>query len=222
MMADTGLRQRARKILAILRRNYPEADVTLDYSNALELLVATILSAQCTDVRVNQLTPKLFAKYRTAQDYAHARLSELEQDIKPAGFYHNKAQHIRRCCQVLVERFGGRVPTTMEELRQLPGVGRKTANVILGGYYHQPAVIVDTHVKRLAQRLRLTRQQNPEKIELDLQRLLPPDSWTFFSHALIQHGRKVCNARRPDCAACQLRALCPSALTRIKKGCKVE
>jgi len=203
--------ERAKKTLARLRQDFPDADVTLDYTNPLELLVATILSAQCTDKRVNLLTKLLFRKYRTAQDYARVKLKELERDIMPAGFYHNKAKSIQGCCRELLAKFDGRIPRTMDELIQLPGVGRKTANVILGGYYHQPAVIVDTHVLRLSCRLGLTRQKDPVKVEFELQKLLPGNSWTFFSHALIQHGRNVCMARKPNCAGCHMNRFCPSA-----------
>ena len=204
-------RNRAHRALKVLRREFPDARVTLDYANPLELLVATILSAQCTDKRVNELTRTLFKKYRTPEDYARANPRELERDIKPAGFYHNKTKSIQGCARGLIEKFEGQVPGTMDELLQLPGVGRKTANVILGGYYHQSAVVVDTHVLRLSRRLGLTQESDPVKVEFDLQKLLPRASWMFFSNALIQHGRNVCIARKPKCAECPMNGFCPSA-----------
>ena len=212
---DLSLAQeRAKKALSCLRKDYPKATVTLDFTTPLELLIATILSAQCTDVLVNALTKSLFMKYRSARDYATADLKELEQDIKPTGFYHNKARNIQGCCRALIEKHGGKVPETMEELVKLPGVGRKTANVLLGGYHQKPAVIVDTHMTRLAQRLGLTKESNPVKIEFALQKLLPKKDWTFFSHALILHGRRVCKALKPDCPGCSMKGFCPSSTTR--------
>jgi endonuclease-3 len=209
-------RERAKKALSCLRKDYPKATVTLDFTTPLELLVATILSAQCTDVRVNSLTKSLFKKYRSAKDYANVNLKELEQDIKPTGFYHNKARSIQGCCKTLLEKHGGKVPETMEELVQLPGVGRKTANVLLGGYHHRPAVIVDTHVTRLSQRLGLTKEGDAVKIEFELQKLLLEKDWTFFSHGLILHGRRVCKALKPDCPGCSMNAFCPSSSVRDK------
>jgi len=194
-----------------LRRAYPDAKCSLDFTTPLELLVATILSAQCTDERVNLVTQSLFKKYRAAEDYVRVPPEELERDIHSTGFYRAKAKHIRGCCQALMEKFGGDVPNNMEDLTPLPGVGRKTANVILGNCYGQPAITVDTHVKRLAGRLGLTEETDPDKIELDLQKVLPKKDWTFLSHALILHGRYVCLARKPRCGECVLRDLCPSA-----------
>jgi endonuclease-3 len=207
-------KDRAKKALLVLCKDYPDATVTLDFTTPLELLVATILSAQCTDVRVNALTKTLFVKYRSPKDYATADIKVLEQDIRPAGFYHNKAKSIQGCCKALLEKHGGRVPDTMEELVELPGVGRKTANVLLGGYHHRPAVIVDTHVIRLSQRLGLTDESDPVKIEFALRKLLPESDWTFFSHGLILHGRRVCKALKPNCPGCSMKAFCPSSTTR--------
>jgi endonuclease-3 len=176
------------------------------------LLIATILSAQCTDKRVNIVTKELFKKYRAAADYANAPLAELEQAIKTAGFFRNKAKNIQACCRKLVERHGGQVPRTMEELIQLDGVGRKTANVVLGNAFDiNIGVVVDTHVTRLANRLGLTKQQDAVKIEPELMALVPQKQWTLFSHWLIWHGRRRCIARRPDCENCEIKSLCPSA-----------
>jgi endonuclease-3 len=207
------LRGRAPKIISLLHKTYPGAKTALNYKSPLELLIATILSAQSTDKLVNSLTPMLFKKYRNAADWAKAPLGQIEQDIKPTGFFHNKAKSVQRCCRMLVEKFGGKVPVTMEELVTLPGVGRKTANVLLGNLWGKPAITVDTHVTRLSQRLGLTVETNPVKIEFALQAILPEKEWTFFSHAIILHGRAVCIARKPDCPGCALNKLCPSAFT---------
>jgi len=208
---------RTRKIIAGLQKTYPDAHCELNYSNPLELLIATILSAQCTDKRVNIVTGELFRKYRTAADYANATPAELEQAIKTTGFFRNKAKSIQGCCRKLVEKHGGMVPQTMEELRQLNGVGRKTANVVLGNAFNINAgIVVDTHVARLSQRLGLTRQRDPEKIEQELMKLVPQDQWTLFSHWLIWHGRRRCDARNPDCPNCEIRKLCPSAGRFVK------
>jgi endonuclease-3 len=200
---------RARKVVRGLRKAYADADCALHHQNALELLVATILSAQCTDERVNQVTPGLFRRYPTAADYAAADPAELENWIRSTGFFRNKAKSILGLGQALVERHGGEVPEEMEQLVELPGVGRKTANVVLGTWFGKPAIPVDTHVTRLSNRLGFTRQENAVKIELELQKLIPREDWTFASHALIWHGRRVCKARRPDCEACTLRPDCP-------------
>jgi len=193
-----------------LQKAYPEAHCELNHANPLELLIATILSAQCTDKRVNLVTVELFRKYRSAADYAAARLAELERDIRPTGFFRNKAKSIKACCQAIVERHGSEVPRTMAELTELGGVGRKTANVVLGNAFNlNCGVVVDTHVARLAQRLGLTKQAVPEKIEQELMRLLPQEQWTMFSHWLIWHGRRRCYARNPDCPGCEIKALCP-------------
>ncbi|HZE95263.1 MAG TPA: endonuclease III [Gemmatimonadales bacterium] len=204
---------RARKIIARLKKEYPDATCALHHSSALELVVATILSAQCTDVRVNMVTPHLFAKYRTAADYAAADPRVLEKEIQSTGFFRNKTKSIIGMAQALVERHGGEVPQTMDELTALPGVGRKTANVILGTWFKKnEGVVVDTHVHRLTRLLKLTRQDDPVKIERDLMELVPREDWTWFSHTLILHGRQVCIARRPRCADCVINHLCPSSL----------
>jgi endonuclease III len=203
---------RLKKIIAALDRTYPEAHCELDHADPLQLLVATILSAQCTDKRVNLVTQELFKKYRSATDYANAPLAELEQAIKSTGFFRNKAKNIQAACRKLVERYGGRVPQTMEELTQLDGVGRKTANVVLGNAFGiNVGVVVDTHVARLSQRLGLTKQADPEKIERELMAQVPQKQWALFSHWLIWHGRRRCDARRPDCEGCEIKKLCPSA-----------
>jgi endonuclease-3 len=203
---------RVKQIIAGLRRAYPDAHCELNHSRPLELLVATILSAQCTDKRVNLVTARLFKKYRSAADFANADLAELEQDIRTTGFFRNKARSIKSCCQVLVEKHGGQVPRTMEELIELDGVGRKTANVVLGNAFGvNVGVVVDTHVSRLSQRLGLTGETDPEKIEPALMKLVPRAEWAMFSHWLIWHGRRRCNARKPDCAGCEIAGLCPSA-----------
>lgn len=203
---------RARKIVARLARAYPEARCALNHSSALELTVATILSAQCTDARVNMVTPALFAKYRTARDYAAAHPRVLEEEIQSTGFFRNKTKSILGMAQALAERHGGQVPDTMEALTALPGVGRKTANVILGTWFGKnEGVVVDTHVHRLSRLLGLTRHDTPEKIERDLMTLIPRPRWTDFGHMTILHGRRVCIARRPQCEACVLNDLCPSS-----------
>ena len=202
---------RTQEIIAGLRKTYPDAHCELNYSNPLELLVATILSAQCTDRMVNLVTAELFKKYRSAADYAQAKLSELEQGIRRSGFFRNKAKNIQACCRKLVERHGDEVPRTMPELVELDGVGRKTANVVLGNAFGiNEGVVVDTHVARLSLRLGLTRELTPEKIERDLQKLVPRKLWTLFSHLLIWHGRRRCYARKPDCTHCEIQMLCPT------------
>jgi endonuclease-3 len=204
---------RARKIIARLKREYPDATCALQHRSALELVVATILSAQCTDARVNMVTPHLFAKYRTAADYAAADPRVLEKEIQSTGFFRNKTKSIIGMAQALLERHDGEVPHTMAELTALPGVGRKTANVILGTWFRQnEGVVVDTHVQRLTNLLKLARQDDPVKIEQELMEIVPREDWTWFSHTLIHHGRQVCIARRPRCADCVLNQLCPSSL----------
>jgi endonuclease III len=201
---------RTKKILARLAATYPDAHCELNFSSPLELLIATILSAQCTDKRVNLVTAELFQKYRSAKDFANADLAALEQDIKSTGFYRNKAKHIKACCAALVAQHGGAVPRTMEELFELGGVGRKTANVVLGNAFNiNVGVVVDTHVTRLSNRLGLTPQTAAVKIEQELMRLVPQPQWTLFSHWLIWHGRRRCDARKPDCANCEIEKLCP-------------
>ncbi len=203
---------RVGRIIEALGHTYPEAHCELNFSNPLELLIATILSAQCTDKRVNLVTASLFQHYKTAADYAAAPLSALEEAIKSTGFFRNKARNIQACCQALVERRGGQVPRDMDQLTHLAGVGRKTANVVLGNAFDlNVGIVVDTHVARLSHRLGLTQEDSPEKIEQDLMKLVPARQWTLFSHWLIWHGRRRCGARKPDCAECEIRALCPSA-----------
>lgn len=201
---------RWKKIIARLRRTYPDAHCELNFSNPLELLVATILSAQCTDKRVNLVTTGLFQNYRSAADYAQSPLTGLEVAIKTTGFFHNKARNIQSCCRKLVERHDGEVPRTMEALTALDGVGRKTANVVLGNAFGiNVGVVVDTHVTRLANRLGLTRQRDAVKIERELMALTPREHWMLLSHWLIWHGRRRCNARQPDCTNCEIQKLCP-------------
>ena len=201
---------RTAKIIAVLARTYPGAHCELNFRNPLELLVATILSAQCTDKRVNLVTAELFQKYRSAKDFATAPLADLENAVNSTGFYRNKAKNIQACCRALVERFGGEVPRTMDELTPLAGVGRKTANVVLGNAFGINAgVVVDTHVTRLGNRLGLVKGTDAVKIEQELIKLVPQPQWMVFSHWLIWHGRRRCDARRPDCANCEIRELCP-------------
>jgi len=204
-------RQRTQRIMAALEAAYPQAHCELDHSSPLELLIATILSAQCTDRQVNIVTPDLFKKYRSAADYAGAPPAQLEGDIRRIGLYRNKARNIQSACRALVEKHGGQVPRTMEELTALGGVGRKTANVVLGNVFGiNVGIVVDTHVTRLAGRLGLSTQTGAEKIEADLQALVPQPRWTLFSHWLIWHGRRRCFARNPDCAGCEISAECPA------------
>src|SRR5947209_5836851 len=199
------------QLIKIWPKVYPNAHTELNFKNPLELLIATILSAQCTDKRVNMVTPALFKKYRTAKDYAVTPQNELENAIKSTGFFRNKTKSIRAATSTIAEKFGGKVPSTMEELRELPGVGRKTANVVLGNAFNKnEGVVVDTHVARLSQRLGLTKQKDPEKIERDLMKLVPREQWTNWSHWLIWHGRRRCYARKPDCSNCEIFRLCPS------------
>jgi endonuclease III len=204
-----SMEARAAEILDILEKTYPEARIALNFSTPLELLVATVLSAQCTDVRVNLVTPALFRKYRSARDYAEADLGELEEEIRSTGFYRNKARALIGAARMMVDEFGGEVPRTMTELTSLPGVGRKTANVILGNAYEIPALVVDTHVKRISFRLGWTRHIDPTKIEADLCALLPQKRWTDASHLLIWHGRGICRALTPLCSVCPVLHLCP-------------
>jgi len=199
-------------IIEHLKRQYPDARCALDHHNPLELLTATILSAQCTDVRVNLVTKTLFKRYRTADEYANANPDELQDEIRSTGFFRNKTKSVIGMAQHLVDRHGGQVPNTMEELVKLPGVGRKTANVVLGNAFGKnEGVVVDTHVRRIAGRLGLTKQRDPVKIEQDLMKLVPQDEWTLFSHLLIHHGRQICDARKPKCEICPVHDLCPSA-----------
>ena len=207
-------RTRTGELIARLKAAYPEARCSLNFSNPLELLVATVLSAQCTDARVNLVTKRLFKKYRTANDYAVASSEQLEEDIKSTGFYRNKAKALRACCAELTARYDGQVPADMAALVRLPGVGRKTANVILGNAYDMAeGIVVDTHVRRLAGRLGLTQHSDPDKIEQDLMRVVPREDWVAFAHLLILHGRRICSARAPQCPVCPLKDRCPSATT---------
>lgn len=201
---------RIRQIIAGLQKAYPDAHCELNFSNPLELLIATILSAQCTDKRVNIVTTTLFERYQSAADYANAPLAELEEAIKTTGFFRNKAKNIKACCRALVEKHGGEVPRSMDELYALDGVGRKTANVVLGNAFNiNVGIVVDTHVTRLAHRLGLTKQTDAVKIEQELVKLVPQEKWTLFSHWLIWHGRRRCDARKPDCVHCEIAPLCP-------------
>ena len=206
------MKKRTKEILAILDEQYGREYVCyLNYETPWQLLIATMLSAQCTDARVNIVTADLFQKYDTLEKFANADLKELEQDIKPTGFYHNKAKNIIACTRDLLYRFGGEVPRSLEDLTSLAGVGRKTANVIRGNIYHDPSVVVDTHVKRISRRLGLTKNEDPEKIETDLMKELPKDHWILYNIQIITLGRTICIARRPKCAECALNRVCPSA-----------
>ena len=199
------------KILPILKKAYPGAKTALRFTNPLELLIATILSAQCTDARVNMVTKEVFKKYKSAKDWAKADIKQIESDIRTTGFYHNKAISIKGTCSEIIEQFDGKVPNTMQELTALPGVGRKTANVVLGNAFGKPAIACDTHVIRLSRRLGLSENKDAVKLEFDLAEIVPKKNWTLFSHLLIFHGRNVCNARKPDCKNCPLSKYCPAA-----------
>ncbi len=211
-MSEQEEKQRTRQIIRRLKREYPDARCSLNYSNPLELLVGTILSAQCTDERVNIVTADLFRKYRSPEDYVNVPQEELEQDVRSTGFYRNKAKAIQGACRRIIEQHDGRVPDQLEDLLLLPGVARKTANVVLGNAFGiASGVVVDTHVQRLSRRLGLSDQSQPEKIERDLVELVPKKDWIDFSHLMIYHGRKVCKARNPLCAECVVESLCPSS-----------
>lgn len=201
--------ERAAKIFDVFGSVYSDAECTLDYGNALQLLIATQLAAQCTDARVNIVTPALFKKYPDVYAFAAADELELREDIRSTGFYRNKAKNIIGCCQMLIDRFGGEVPNNMKDLLSLPGVGRKTANLVLGDYFGIPGVVVDTHATRLSNRMGFTKETEPYKIELDLQKLLPPENWAAFCHCLVYHGRAYCTARAPKCDQCPVNMLCP-------------
>jgi len=204
--------ERVKKIWPILRKTYPQAKIALDYRNPLELLIATILSAQCTDVRVNMVTADLFKRYKTAEDWAKADIKQIESDIKSTGFYRNKAVSIKGACTKIIEQFGGKVPDTMEELLVLGGVGRKTANVVLGNAFGKPGIVCDTHVIRLSRRLGLSSaNKDAVKLEFDLAEIVPRGNWTRFSDLLIFHGRNICRARKPDCENCPIARYCPAA-----------
>ncbi len=208
------IKRRARKIIELLEKRYPNAKTALNFTNPLEILIATMLSAQTTDVTVNTVTQNLFKKYRTPEDYATANMKELEQDIHSTGFYHNKAKNLKNCCKLLVEKFHSQVPKTMDELLELPGVARKTANIVLYNAYGKVVgIAVDTHVRRLSERLGLTEQKDQDKIEQDLMQLTPKDKWMELTDLLIFHGRQVCMAKKPKCDVCVLNKICPSAFT---------
>jgi endonuclease-3 len=209
--------KRVKEIIKILTKEIPDSRIALRFSNPLELLIATILSAQCTDVKVNQVTEDLFKKYRLAKEYAETNLVKLEEEIRPTGFYRNKARSIQKCCQELVRRFEGEVPKTLEELITLPGVGRKTANVILGNAFGIPGIVVDTHVQRVSQRIGLTKNDDPVKIEFDLMEIVPKEEWTHFSNLLIWHGRRICTAKKPLCEECPIQKLCDYGSKSLKK-----
>ena len=207
-------KERTEKIIILLEKEHSDAKIALHHSNPLELLVATMLSAQATDEQINKVTPKLFKKYTKPEDYANVDITELEQDVRSTGFYHNKARNLKNAGKMLVEKFQSQVPKTMEELLELPGVARKTANIVLYGAYGKiEGIAVDTHVRRLSQRLGLTENENQDKIEQDLMRLVPRDKWMRLTDLLIFHGRRVCTAKKPNCAGCVLNKICPSAFT---------
>jgi len=218
-LANSDLKERTRRIIRRLRKEYPDAKCSLNHSNPLQLLIATILSAQCTDERVNIVTADLFRKYSSCQDYVNADRAELEQDIRSTGFFRNKTKSIQGACRVIQEQYGGVVPSTIDELLSLPGVARKTANVVLGNAFDiASGIVVDTHVSRLSQRLGLTKNTHPEKIERDLIEIVPRKDWIDFSHLLIYHGRKICKARAPECDRCVVEQDCPSSL--LKQGAR--
>ena len=204
-------RQRIKKIWPLLKKAYPDAKIALKFVNPLELLISTILSAQCTDVRVNMVTKDLFKKYSKADDWAGADLKEIEEGIRSTGFFRNKALNIKGACTRIVDHYGGKVPDSMEELLTLPGVGRKTANCVLGDAFGIPGITCDTHVIRLSRRLGLSENGDPVKLEYDLAEIVPKANWTRFSHLLIHHGRNICKARKPDCENCPLAKHCPAA-----------
>lgn len=208
-MSLTPSQRNARQALTALAKLYPDAVCALKHQSPLQLLVATILSAQCTDVRVNIVTPALFAKYPDVNAFAAADRNELEEMIKSTGFFRNKAKNIIDCCKAIVEQYGGEVPASLDELVKLPGIGRKTANVVLGDAFGIPGITVDTHVGRLSRRLGFTKHEDPVKVELDLMKLIPEQEWTRFSHRMIFHGRQVCFARNPKCGECTMKSFCP-------------
>lgn len=208
-MKPNPTKARANRIRRKLSEIYPDAECALVHQGSLQLLVATILSAQCTDVRVNMVTPKLFATYPDAKAFAEAKQKELEKLIESTGFFRNKARNIIACCKQIVEKHGGEVPSTMDELVKLPGIGRKTANVILGNAFDTPGIPVDTHVGRLSRRMGLTKEHDPVKVERDLMALIPREHWTMFAHEMIFHGRQVCHSRKPKCQTCPVARMCP-------------
>jgi len=205
---ETNLQNKAIEVYKRLDEEYPDAACSLNHKNPLQLLISTILSAQCTDRQVNKITPELFSKYRTARDFAEANLDELKRIVRPAGFYNSKARAIKEAMKIIHERHNGEIPKTLEELTRLPGVGRKTANVVLGDGFNIPCIVVDTHVKRLSKRIGLTNSNDPTRIEFDLMKIFPKETWIKLGHLMIDHGRKVCNARKPECRICILKDLC--------------
>ncbi|OQA27819.1 MAG: Ultraviolet N-glycosylase/AP lyase [Verrucomicrobia bacterium ADurb.Bin345] len=209
MPAQSDQQKRAAAILKRLRKAYPNAQCELNFSNPLELAIGAILSAQCTDKRVNMVTPALFKKYRTAKDWARIPQEVLENEIRSTGFFRNKAKNIRALCAVLDERHGGKVPDNLDVLIQLPGIGRKTANLLISAAYGQPGIIVDTHFKRLSGRLGFTKSDDPDKIEFDLKAIIPEKDWSDWSHVMVFHGRRCCFARKPNCPGCPIKDLCP-------------
>lgn len=217
-LTQTENRKRAVAVGRALHKAYPDAGCSLDHRDPFELLISTILSAQCTDVRVNQVTEVLFKEFKTPQDFIDKPRERLEAIIHPCGFYRHKSKNMVKACAKILERHGGKVPDTLEELVQLHGVGRKTANVVLGACFDTPGVVVDTHCRRLARRLGYTRKEDPAKIEIDLMKIWPKKDWSLFSHLLVFHGRAVCHARAPQCAACPVRKRCPFPETRSGKG----
>ncbi|MBW1698567.1 MAG: endonuclease III [Deltaproteobacteria bacterium] len=215
---EKDLKKRARQIIRILKKEYPGAKTALRFTNPIELLVATVLSAQCTDERVNRVTEELFKKYKTARDYAEVDLSELEEDIRPTGFYRNKARAIKEFCTELVKHYDGKVPASREELVKLPGIGRKTANLVLGEAFGIPGIVVDTHVLRLSHRIGLTRKKDPVKAEFELMDVVPKNQWTLFSNLLILHGRNICTAKKPNHKDCKILELCEEGSSWAKKA----
>jgi endonuclease-3 len=211
---EPGTQSHALRVIELLEKEYPDAKIALNFTNPLELLVATMLSAQCTDERVNIVTRSLFRKYRSAKDYAKADLAELEEEIKSTGFYHNKAKNIKNATQMLIEKFGSKVPKTMDEMLQLPGVARKTANIVLQNAHGVvEGIAIDTHVRRTSKRLGLTQNEDPDKIEQDLMKIVPKDKWARITDLLIFLGRRVCIAKKPKCKICALNKICPSAFS---------
>lgn len=210
-------KSRVIEIIKIFDKLYSDADCTLDYEDPLQLLISTQLAAQCTDARVNIVTKSLYKKYKTVHDFANADLSELEQDVKPTGFYRNKARNIKETCKILIEKFDGKVPDNLDDLLTLPGVGRKTANVVLGSAYGIPGIVIDTHAKRLSNRIGLSKNTDPTKIEFDLMKIVPKESWSKFCHQLVFHGRAVCNARKPKCEECAILDYCDYGAKVISK-----
>lgn len=210
MRSKTKLKEVTKEIIEKMAIEYPDAECSLDHGAVWQLMISTILAAQCTDARVNIVTKDLFQKYTSVEAFAMANQLELEQDIRSTGFYRNKAKNIIKCCQTLLKDFNGQVPSTMEELLTLAGVGRKTANVILGTYYNIPGIIVDTHCGRLARRIGLTKEEDPEKVERALMEVIRKEDWTMFSHYMVYHGRKICDARKPKCSECVIGHICDS------------